>query len=737
MASVISHIIDPDNGGGTDYISLNAWEVAQQRDLPAADEIAQANCRASSGSADTTVVDLVGWTTDATRYIEIKGERLGSAELDVSKYRLSTIDETALAVRENFVRVDAFQLTLSFSSSDTYIACINHTALDVGNELRISNSILKGNAGVGTVKYIGIINNTNAIIKIWNTIIYDFPRRGIEFSGSTCHCYNIVIEGATSVDGFKQLSGTMTCINCVSFNNADDFDSVSNIDYCASDDGDGDHPVTPSDWSTVFEDWANEDFSLKSTDTDLKDAGISDPGSGLFSDDIAGDTRSGIWDIGADEYVLGGVIVTPPPISAIAAGVDPTVINNVLLQNLIASSIGRSIDPTVILGDTTVSNAIASAITNQQPPNIINFVTLTPTLASAVVATIDPTAVLGDVLITNQIAAALCGVIEPFVGMSSMIVIPDIAVAIARTIDPTTVLNSLTISNIIADAIARGVDPTTHQGSITIVNEISTAIAAVVVPGTILGSITIQNAIAEAIATVVDPTLLEQGITISNEIATALAGTVNPYVDLGAVTISSEIASTITSSANPAVALGSIIIANEIATAIASVIDPNVVFPSVLISNALATVIAAAVDPAPILGNITVANAIATALAEMVDPTVGLSSILISGEIATVLAKTVDPYTFQSSITIANAIADAVCDVVGPEVTGIHTTIVNAIAAAVATVVDPTARIYPDLLLNIAIAIADRLNTEINIEDLADTGVVIRSATEIDINIKN
>jgi len=55
-----------------------------------------------------------------------------------------------------------------------------------------------------------------------------------------------------------------------------------------------------------FVDAANGDFHLLSTDTGAKDYGLSDPGSGLYSDDIDGQTRSGSWDIGADEYVAAG-----------------------------------------------------------------------------------------------------------------------------------------------------------------------------------------------------------------------------------------------------------------------------------------------------------------------------------------------------------------------------------------------------------------------------------------------
>ena len=52
-----------------------------------------------------------------------------------------------------------------------------------------------------------------------------------------------------------------------------------------------------------FVDEANDDFHLASGDTSAKDAGtdLSADGQLAFSDDIDGATRSGSWDIGADE----------------------------------------------------------------------------------------------------------------------------------------------------------------------------------------------------------------------------------------------------------------------------------------------------------------------------------------------------------------------------------------------------------------------------------------------------
>jgi hypothetical protein len=47
-------------------------------------------------------------------------------------------------------------------------------------------------------------------------------------------------------------------------------------------------------------------WHLAEADTGAKDFGVTDPGSGAFSNDIDGEPRYGLWDIGADEYPSAG-----------------------------------------------------------------------------------------------------------------------------------------------------------------------------------------------------------------------------------------------------------------------------------------------------------------------------------------------------------------------------------------------------------------------------------------------
>lgn len=309
MATEVIKTIKPSGG---DYTSLSAWEAGEQTDLVAADEIATAECYSMQ---DTTVLKISGWTTDATRYIRIytPASERHDGKFNTSKYYLD-IDfgaggGTGLYVWEDYVKIDGIQLRVKAATGASCIGASSQTASD--NHHEISNSIFTSHPS-STVAVVGMNYNTTNLytIYIWNCIVYDMTYgsggAGIALgSGSNMYVYNCTVYNCYR--NIRRFTGTVTVKNTASFDGFDDFVGTMTIDYCASDDGDGTNAVTPSDWSTVFEDYTSGDFHLKSTDTDLIGAGTDDPGSGLYSDDIDGETRTGTWDIGADEYIAAAV----------------------------------------------------------------------------------------------------------------------------------------------------------------------------------------------------------------------------------------------------------------------------------------------------------------------------------------------------------------------------------------------------------------------------------------------
>lgn len=293
---------------GGDYTSLDAWEAGEQADIVAADKIAVAEVYAFE---DTTAFTIAGWTVDSTRYIIVRTpttERHAGAWSD-AKQRLVvdvlTSGQSPIIIQEAYTKIQGLQVKTTASAS--FRSAIR---VDAVTDVEIGYCILQhsGSAGFQNAG-IYVTGATASNIKFFNSIAYGYlgsENAGVFMIGTnnSISCYNNVLYNC--LNGIlRSGSGSVVATNCAVFTNTDDFNGASiTVDYCASDDGDGTNAVTPTDWTTVFTDYPNFDFSLLSTDTDLIDAGDDDPGSGLYSDDIIGNTRVSPWDIGAFELII-------------------------------------------------------------------------------------------------------------------------------------------------------------------------------------------------------------------------------------------------------------------------------------------------------------------------------------------------------------------------------------------------------------------------------------------------
>lgn len=326
MAEVKRYVDTDVSGGAGDgtspanaYSSLNAAESAlDDIDWVTAEDWLHIYVQASAGTADSTAVTFSTWTISADYYVLIEAgstDRAAASGLDTDNYRLSVTDSNALGIAEDYIRVDGLQIEIIYSSASgkgcIYVAGQTSEA----NDIRISNCYLRGDMDAASNSS-GIVSaNVNTISKVWNCICTNFDDRGIwqddcaSMAIANCTIYNVTFRG------IDQDSGTVDVENCAVFGTGDDFSGTFNlIDYCASDDNDGTNNVAESGggaaWPSDFNGAATGDFTLLPGSA-LVGAGTNDPLSGLYSDDINGDSRSGTWDIGADEYVSGGSSIVP------------------------------------------------------------------------------------------------------------------------------------------------------------------------------------------------------------------------------------------------------------------------------------------------------------------------------------------------------------------------------------------------------------------------------------------
>jgi hypothetical protein len=310
MATQLKKTVKPSGG---DYTSLEACMNANEKDLVAADQYFDVEIDGDwSGGADTTNCTIHNYTTDAMHYINIYTTAAArhAGVWNDSKYRKTTggggqlINEQAI----NYVSIKGIQ----FDAQGGYAIFIGNS----GTNITIAYNIIKNASYDSTTP--GISLNYYGPHFIYNNIIYEcgkgisspgqFAINGIVvFNNTVADCVTAGIDfQATQYSSPKPLLKNNLVQNSVTnFPNPTGLDPASN--YNASSDTTSTGGANDRTSQTfTFKDAANKDYHLASTDAGARNYGVSDPGSGLFSDDIDGETRSGSWDIGADEYVAAG-----------------------------------------------------------------------------------------------------------------------------------------------------------------------------------------------------------------------------------------------------------------------------------------------------------------------------------------------------------------------------------------------------------------------------------------------
>lgn len=320
--ATITKTIKPSGG---DYTSLAAWEAGRQADLVTAGNIEVAECYAME---DTTAVTIDGWTTNATNYIEIKGADSDKTSTNTGKwsterYRLVVTGGVGLITSEECTRVHDLQVSAinAEATIGTY-AIYNSTS-----RLYFYNNVLKGltdNSRLGAALFMYQTGDDGALVHIYNNIILNCSGTssyGIwtDVNRNIPHyIYNNTFVNCTI--GMYEAGVVFYVKNNLFYNCGVDTSSIgtaSNCGYNATTNSGLGYTAQTGDrvsQTFTFVNAGAGDYHLASNDAGAKDYGTSDPGSGMFSDDIDGETRSGSWDIGADEYVSSGGGSTPIPV---------------------------------------------------------------------------------------------------------------------------------------------------------------------------------------------------------------------------------------------------------------------------------------------------------------------------------------------------------------------------------------------------------------------------------------
>jgi hypothetical protein len=275
--------------GGGDYSTLSAWEADRNANLVTADYIEIANC--SGATADTTQVYINEWTTGPSNYIQINGNN-NTGKASTNKYRLSYTGGDKFRIYPNYVIVK----NIEFIFTDGYIQTLPTGAAVI----TMDGCIIHG----GSVAAINESCGSGQTFNLYNTIIYGFGGYALsqQNTSSVYNFYNNTFYGngrGINCPG----SATKTLKNNLCYSNTINYNigTTTHANNLSNDDGSPDAAFQNKTVTFVNTGAGVEDFHLVSTDTDAIDHGTDL--SAIFTTDINGRTRSGTWDIGADEYI--------------------------------------------------------------------------------------------------------------------------------------------------------------------------------------------------------------------------------------------------------------------------------------------------------------------------------------------------------------------------------------------------------------------------------------------------
>lgn len=304
-------IYDVDTDGGGSYSTMFAAEAA----LPAT--FTEAHTITTEGATDdTTAVTLIGYNPTATNTLTIESLDDHQGVWNDDLYKLSVANGTVLQITEHYVYLIGLQVELN-SQNANYQAVIQ-SIYNGSGPCYAERCLFKGannatyrSRGVNISKYGDIFYFYNCVFWNFDTTNSSSANNVFYGTNSPIYLYNCTVDGSRNTEHMV-VTGSIYAVNTILVNPSTATSSVGggwdvSSDYNASDLATvtgGTNDVGSA--SITFNDAANGDYHLVAGDTDVINAGTNDPGSGLYSDDIDQVTRTGTWDIGADEFVASG-----------------------------------------------------------------------------------------------------------------------------------------------------------------------------------------------------------------------------------------------------------------------------------------------------------------------------------------------------------------------------------------------------------------------------------------------
>jgi len=316
------------SGATRAYATLAAAVSGQATNLVTADVYLQILCCGTT--AQSFDGDFTGYTTDATRYVEIQGNT-GASDgahagiFSTSYFRLSYTKDTGFTPRSYSgtrfdLRLTNLQMENTGGTGERRNG-INLTSYTGNGELYVKNCLIRYNpSGSPTTNdnHGFRANASTGAIKLYliNNVIYGFREAGLFWdpknSGEQLVLYNNTfagnnLDGTDGVNVYMDVTNTAGEILIMKNNILTTFScSGTPATYTHSNNGTTD-TSSPDDtydsqtYTYVNTTLATADYHLSASDTGAaaKGTDLSADGTYAFSDDCGRATRSGTWDQGA------------------------------------------------------------------------------------------------------------------------------------------------------------------------------------------------------------------------------------------------------------------------------------------------------------------------------------------------------------------------------------------------------------------------------------------------------
>lgn len=312
-------------GAWNSCANMVTGEVAANADLVSMNGILTVN--ASGTTAETAACTINGFTTDSTHYLKLVGNFTGGV-WSTSYYRFdSTFSSGAIIVHDQHVEIWNVQVNNAGTGSGNYYGIKDDQGAG-GLSLKVFNSLFRGSTGTD---FTGCIffrpDVANAVGVFVNNICYGYTGAqaiGYQLDGSgyndgetiiaynnTCHGSPICFAthgGGSSDAQYLKNNAAQSCTTCYGLDAASSHTTSTTATNLSEDTTSPESGLRSKVMTFVSETGGSEDLHITSGDTVAKDAGTNLSGDAqyAFSTDIDGATRTGTWDIGADEYTAGG-----------------------------------------------------------------------------------------------------------------------------------------------------------------------------------------------------------------------------------------------------------------------------------------------------------------------------------------------------------------------------------------------------------------------------------------------